>query len=94
MRLDLSIVFVRLLWFENLQLVFHLLNSRTSSFRRRGELTASTTVGFILCSIRDFPSLASIWLLGKYLLFIFVFNKGFSQFGKYWVIRQVSVIFM
>jgi len=24
----------------------------------------------------------------------FVFNKGFSQFGKYWVIRQVSVIFM
>jgi hypothetical protein len=23
-----------------------------------------------------------------------VFNKGFSQFDKYWVIRQVSVIFM
>jgi hypothetical protein len=57
-------------------------------------VTASTTVGFILCSIRDFSSLASIWLLGKYPLFIFVFNKGFFQFGKYWVIRQVSVIFM
>jgi hypothetical protein len=70
MRLDLSIVFVRLLWFENLQLVFHLLNSRTRSFRRRGELTPSTTVGFILCSIRDFSSLASICY------FYVKFNKG------------------
>jgi hypothetical protein len=51
-------------------------------------LTASTTVGVILCSIRDFPSLASIWLLGKYPLFIFVFNKGFSQFGKYWLLGK------